>query len=253
MGQPWHNADWWDMFTPEPGVDRTRYDRAAAAMAGLADRLHAAILSKRYTDINGIMDEFSRVQDEYSDLGAADTEPSMAIAEVVRLADPSLDEIIWKVRWWTISERIARIASRLVKVGAPSLTAYHGTAWNLLTSDWFETLNPLEVCRALEFSEDIETARGRCLDSRDFNRGEVEVIFRAKIDLDKAERHGDEIWVLDPTAVSEQQARAVVGDDRWTDWMDSRNLWVHLLGANGLLPPPDAIPSALSAGYNRLG
>lgn len=247
--QPWHNADWWDMFKPEPGGDRTRYDRAAAAMAGLADRLHAAILSGRYTDINGIMDEFSRVQDEYSDLGAADTEPSMAIAEVVRLSDPSLDGIAEKVRWWGIVDRIARA----LKTGAPSLTAYHGTAWNLLTGDWFETLDPLEVCRALEFSADVDTARGRCLDARDFDPGEVEVVFRAKIDLARAERHGDEIWVLDPAAVSEQQARAIVGDDRWTDWMDPGDLWIHLLGANGLLPADTTMASALSEGYDRLG
>lgn len=241
MAQPWHNADWWDMFAP--GEDRTRYDRAAAIMAGLADRLNAAILSKQYTDINGIMDEFSRVQDEYADLGAADSEPSMAMARVVRESDPSLDEIAEKVRWWGIVGRIARALSG---TGAPSITAYHGTVWNLLTGDWFETLDPLEVCRALEFNEDIDTARGRGLDARDFDQGEVEVIFRAKIDLARAERHGDEIWVLDPTAISDQQARAVIGDDRWTGWMDSADLWHHLLDINGLLPG-EAAAAALAA------
>lgn len=126
----------------------------------------------------------------------------------------------------------------------PSITAYHGTVWNLLTGDWFKTLDPLEVCRALEFNEDIETARGRCLDARDFDPGEVEIIFRAKIDLSKVERHGDEIWVLDPTAISEQQVRAIMADDQWTDWMDSGDLWLHLLNINGLLLE-EAMASAL--------
>jgi len=103
------------MFTPEPGGDRTRYDRAAALMAGLADRMHVAILSKKYADINGIMDEFSRVQDEYSDLGAGDSEPSMAMAQVVIESDPSLEEIAQKVRWWGIASRIASAPKRIAK------------------------------------------------------------------------------------------------------------------------------------------
>jgi len=160
-------------------------------------------------------------EDEYADLGVAIEE---------------------KARWWGIVDRIASA----LKTGTPSLVAYHGTVWNLLTGDWFETLNPLEVCKALEFSEDMDTAHGRCLDARDFDQGEVEVIFRAKIDLGRAERHGDEIWVLDPSAVSEQQARAIVGDDQWTDWMDSGDLWTHLLSINGLLPG-EAMVSALAA------
>ena len=135
---------------------------------------------------------------------------------------------------------------------ASSMTAYHGTVWNLLTGDRFETLDPLAACRALEFSEDIETARGRCLDAMDFDQGEVEVIFRAKIDLDRVERHGDEIWVLDPSAVSEQQSRAVMGDDQWTEWMDPGDLWLHLLDINGLLPVL-SVSFALLAGYDRLG
>lgn len=143
-----------------------------------------------------------------------------------------------------------RIARRLSKTGAPSITAYHGTVWNLLTGDWFRTLDPLDVCKALEFSEDMDTARGRCLDVRDFDPGEVEVIFRAKIDTGRAERHGDEIWVLDPVAISEQQARAVMAGDQWTDWMDSGDLWFHLLEANGLLS--DEAMVALLSGYDRL-
>ena len=142
------------------------------------------------------------------------------------------------------------IARRLVK-SELSITAYHGTVWNLLTADWFETLDPLEVCRALEFNEDVETARGRCLDTRDFDPGEVEIIFRAKIDLDKAERHGDEIWVLDPAAISEQQARAVMANDQWTDWMDSGDLRLHLLRINGLLPD-EALASALSVAIDMI-
>ncbi len=249
MVHPWHDADWWDMYTPELDKDRTRYDRAIIAMAGLADRLHTAILSCQYTDINGIMDEFLRVQDEYADLGAADSESSMAMAKVVEESNPSLDEIAGKVRWWGIVDRIASA----LKTSSPSIDAYHGTVWNLLTGDWFEKLDPLEACRALEFSEDMYTARGRCLDARDFDKGEVEVVFRAKIELGRAERHGDEIWVLRPDAVSETQARAIVGDDQWTGWMDPADLWCYLLKLNGLLPQGDEIAIILLAAADRLG
>lgn len=95
-------------------------------------------------------------------------------------------------------------------------------------------LDPLDAHRALEFNADFDAAKRCCAVLRDFDLGEIEVVFQARIDLDNAHRCGDEIWVMDPDAITEQLARATVGYDEWTDWMNPPDLWADLLRRNGV-------------------
>lgn len=130
-----------------------------------------------------------------------------------------------------------------------TIAAYHGTIWNVARGLWFPEADPLVARHALEFRTDLDEARMRALDLRDYDSGEIEVVFRADVDLDRADRHGDEIWVMDPSALSAQMARAVLEDDRWTDWMPPAELWIYLLDTFKIEPdtPPLAMIIGLAA------